>query len=69
MTISTRDPADMTGQERMLEIAAILAAGIQRIHISEQNQCANPNFERSLTGLRRGRKRSCDHAENQRGDE
>lgn len=68
MTISTRDPADMTGQERMQEIAALLAAGIQRIRISEQNQCNNQNFERSLTGLRRGRKRSCDHAENQSGD-
>lgn len=68
MTISTRDPADMTGEERMLEIAAILAAGIQRHQNGQLNQSPNANFERSLTGLPRRRKHSCDHAENQSGD-
>lgn len=65
MTISTRDPADMTGEERMQEIAAILAAGIQRHQNDQLNQSSN---ERSLTGLHRRRKHSCDHAENQSGD-
>lgn len=63
MMINTRDPADMTGQERMQEIAAILAAGIQRNHITEQNQYD----KRELAGLPPRGKRSCDDAENQSG--
>ncbi|WP_041802750.1 hypothetical protein [Micavibrio aeruginosavorus] len=68
MTISTRDPVDMTGEERMQEIAAILAAGIQRHQNNQLNQSNNAHFERSLTGLPSRRKHSCDHAENQSGD-
>ena len=61
--INTRDPADMTGQERMQEIAAILAAGIQRQNIYKQNQCD----KRELAGLPPFGKRFCDDAENQSG--
>jgi tRNA1(Val) A37 N6-methylase TrmN6 len=63
MMINTRNPADMTGQERMQEIAAILAAGIQKNHITEQNQC----YKRELAGLPPHGKRSCDDAKNQSG--
>lgn len=69
MAISTRNPADMTGQERTQEIAAILAACIHRLSISEQEQCGKGTSERSLTGLQGRMKHSCDHTENQSGDE
>lgn len=69
MIITTRDPADMTGQERMQEIATILAGCILRIENNKKKQCDNHEFERSLTGLPTRRKHSCDHAEKQRGDE
>ncbi len=64
MAISTRDPADMTGQERMQEIAAILAACVERLQKNKQKQYDRENYERSLTGLQGRMKRSCDHAEN-----
>lgn len=67
MAISTRDPADMTGQERMQEIAAILAACIQRLQKIEEKQCDKSTIERSLSGLQRRMKHSCDHAEKQSG--
>ncbi len=38
MAISTLDPADMTGQERMQEIAAILAVCIQRLQNTERKR-------------------------------
>ena len=66
MTISTRDPAEMIGQERMQEIAAILAACVQRLaknKETEEIQGTKATFERSLTGLPARRKHSCDHAE------
>lgn len=66
--ITTRDPADMTGQERMDEIAAILAACILRLNKYKQKQCDNQKIERGLTGLQERRKHSYDHAENQSGD-
>lgn len=69
MVITTRNPADMTGQERMQEIAALLAEAIHRMHKDKQKQYTNVDFERSLTGLRPRMKRSSDHTENQSGDE
>jgi hypothetical protein len=69
MAISTRDPADMTGQERMQEIAAILAACVKRFQKNERKQCDKAIYERSLTGLQGRMKHSCDHAENQSGDD
>ena len=72
MTISTRDPAEMIGQERMQEIAAILAACVQRLaknKETEEIQGTKATFERSLTGLQGRRKHSCDHAEKQSGGE
>ena len=69
MAISTLDPADMTGQERMQEIAAILAVCIQRLQNTEHKQHDKPQIERSLTGLQGRMKHSCDHAENQSGDD
>jgi hypothetical protein len=69
MAISTRDPAEMTGQERMQEIAAILAACIQRLEKSEETQGDKATFERSLTGLQSRMKHSCSHVERQRGGE
>ncbi len=68
MPITTRDPAEMTGQERMQEIAAILAACIERLEKCNEKQCAKATFERGSTGLPGRRKHSCDHAENQSGD-
>lgn len=67
MAISTRDPAEMTGQERMHEIAAILAACIQRLQKIEEKQCDKATIERSLSGLQGRMKHSCDHAEKQSG--
>lgn len=61
MAISTRDPTDMTGQERMQEIAAILAACIHRLSKSEQKQCDN-------SGLRQKNERVYGHAERQSGE-
>jgi hypothetical protein len=69
MAISTRDPADMTGQERMQEIAAILAACIQRLAKGQEKQGDKATFERGSTGLQGRMKHSCDHAERQRGGE
>lgn len=60
MTITTRDPADMTGQERMQEIAAILAACIQRTIKMEQKQCTKADLGPDLTGLSPERERVCD---------
>ena len=59
MAISTRDPADMTGQERMQEIAAILAACVERLQKNERKQCDKAPYERSLTGLPGALKHSC----------
>jgi len=56
MRTSTKNPADMTGEERIAEIATILARGLSRSQNNKQNQA----LERSSTGLRSASKRSCD---------
>ena len=53
--ITTRAPEDMTGDERIQEVAAILAAAILRVS------------ERSLTGLPPASKHSCDTLMRRRG--
>lgn len=52
--MTTRAPEDMTGDERLQEVAAILAAAILRVS------------ERSLTGLPPASKHSCDTLEKRR---
>lgn len=59
MTMTSRDPAEMTGQERVQEIGAILAALIMRIAPNGHKPADLGTFERSLTGLRGRRKHSC----------
>ena len=54
MRTSTKNPADMSGEERIAEIATILARGLSRSQNSKQKQ----GFERSLTGLQGASKRS-----------
>ena len=56
MNLSTKDPSEMTAQERVHEIASILAKAVLRGRNIEQNQ----DIERSLTGLRSASKHSCD---------
>ncbi len=56
MNLSTKDPSEMTAQERVHEIASILATAVLRGSIIEQNQY----IERGLTGLRSASKHSCD---------
>jgi hypothetical protein len=56
MYISSRNPSDMTAQERMDEIATLLARAVVRGKNTELNQ----HIERSLAGLQGGSKHSCD---------
>ena len=55
MRTSTKDPADMSGEERICEIATILARGLSRSQNNKQKQ----GVERSSAGLRASSKRSC----------
>lgn len=55
MIITSRNPSEMTGQERLDEIVAILAAAVTRHQNSQKNQ----GIERSFTGLPSGSKHSC----------
>jgi len=57
MRTSTKNPADMSGEERIAEIASILARGLSRSQNSKQKQA----IERSSTGLPSASKRSCSH--------
>lgn len=57
MRISTKDPADMTSEERIVEIASILARGLSRSQNNKQKQ----GIERSSTGLPGASKHSCSH--------
>ena len=59
MPISTKNPAEMTGEERISEVALILAHALQRLQTSERNQGVQSHFKRSLTGLPKASKRSC----------
>lgn len=56
MNLSTKAPSEMTAQERVQEIASLLARAVLRGRIIEQNQ----DIERSLTGLQSASKHSCD---------
>lgn len=69
MPVTTRDPVDMTSQERLQEIAGILADCAERLSKNHIKQGNTTTSERSLSGLSGRRKHSCDHAENQSGDE
>lgn len=53
MLTNTKNPAEMTGDERLQEVAAILARTISRTLENKQK-------ERGLTGLHSLSKRSCD---------
>ena len=55
MRTSTKNPADMSGEERIAEVATILARGLSRSQNNKQKQ----GIERSLTGLRSASKHSC----------
>lgn len=57
MRISTKDPANMTSEERIVEIASILARGLSRSQNNKQKQ----EIERSSTGLPGASKHSCSH--------
>ena len=59
MHISTKNPAEMTGEERVSEVALILAHALQRFQKSEHNQGIQSGFEKSLTGLPIDSERSC----------
>ena len=54
MYISTKNPSEMTAQERMDEIATLLARAVMRGENHEQNQYS----ERSFTGLHGSSKHS-----------
>jgi hypothetical protein len=56
MNMTSRNPSEMTAQDRMDEAAAILAKAVIRYKNKEQNQ----GIERSFTGLQGGSKHSCD---------
>lgn len=56
MYISTKNPSEMTAQERMDEIATLLSRAVVRGENHEQNQYP----ERSFTGLHGSSKHSCD---------
>lgn len=57
MRTSTKDPADMSGEERIAEIASILARGLSRSQNNKQKQ----GIERSSTGLPNASKHSCSY--------
>ena len=59
MHISTKNPAEMTGEERISEVALILSHALQRLQTSEGNQGIQSGFEKSLTGLPIASERSC----------
>ena len=58
MRTSTKNPADMSNEQRIAEIATILARGLSRSKNNQQKQ----GIERSLTGLPSASKHSCSHA-------
>ena len=68
MTMTSRDPAEMTGQERIQEIGAILASLILRIAPNGYKQADLGTFERSLTGLQGRRKHSYHQTVRRNGD-
>ena len=51
MHMSTKNPAEMTGEERINEVALILSHALQRLQTSERNQGVQTILKRSLTGL------------------
>ena len=69
MTMTTRNPAEMNGQERIQEIGAILAALIMRIAPNRHKPADLGTFERSLTGLQGRRKHSCHQTQRRDGDD
>ena len=59
MYLSTKDPAEMTGDERISEVILILANALQRFQENERTPGIQTHFEKSLTGLHPVLKRSC----------
>ena len=59
MHMSTKNPAEMTGEERINEVALILSHALQRLQTSERNQGVQTILKRSLTGLPIASERSC----------
>ena len=57
MRTSTKNPADMSNEQRIAEIATILARGLSRSKNNQQKQ----GVERSSTGLPSASKHSCSH--------
>ncbi len=57
MRTSTKNPADMSSEQRIAEIATILARGLSRFKNNQQKQ----GIERSSTGLPSASKHSCSH--------
>ena len=57
MRPSTKNPADMSAEQRIAEIATILARGLSRSQNNKQKQ----GIERSSTGLPGASKHSCSH--------
>ena len=55
MRTSTKDPSEMSAEERIAEIATILARGLPRSQNNKQKQAV----ERSFTGLKSASKHSC----------
>lgn len=68
MPITTRDPAAMSGQERLQEIASILADRVGRSSENHEKQGTTTTLERGFSGLQAGRKHSCHHPETESGD-
>lgn len=66
MAISTRNPAEMSGEERIQEIAAILARCIQKLE-NKQEEGGRTTLERSLTGLPSASKHSCVRTKKRQG--
>lgn len=59
MDYRVRNPDEMTGAERYVEIIMILAGAIVRHQIYQHNQLNSSENERSLTGLPSTSKHSC----------
>lgn len=59
MDYTVRNPDDMTGSERYVEMITILAGAIVRHQIYQHNQLNSLENERGLTGLPSTSKHSC----------